>query len=107
MVDGFDFDGLTRADGEAVKDLNDLCQLSAESWEQWGPLLDSCMKFSPPGESAPPLPDPLKKMTYKDRNTLRTSGLESDPVILRALELFKGKSLALIEPQTEGASCPA
>jgi len=106
-VDGFDFDGLTRADGEAVKDLNDLCQLSPDSWEQWGPLLDSCMKFSPAGAGAPPLPDPLKKMTHKDRTTLRAAGLEADPVILRALELFKGKSLALIEPQTEGASCPA
>jgi len=106
-VDGFDFEGLTRADGEAVKDLNDLCLLSAESWEQWGPLLDSCMKFSPAGAGSPSLPDPLKKMTYRDRNTLRAAGLEADPVLLKALELFKGRNLALIEPQTEGGPCPA
>ena len=107
VVDGFDFDGLTRADGEAVKDLNDLCQLSPESWEQWGSLLDSCMKFSPAGAGAPSLPDPFRKMTYKDRNTLRAAGLEADPVILRALELFNGRNLALIEPQPGGTSCPA
>lgn len=105
LVDGFDFDGLTRADGGAVKDLNDLCQLSPESWEQWGVLLDSCMKFSPAGAGAPSLPDPFRKMTHKDRNTLRAAGFEADPVILRALELFKGRNLTLNETATGEASC--
>jgi hypothetical protein len=107
VVDGFDFEGLKRADGEAVKDLNDLCQLSTESREQWGALLDSYMKFAPAVVGAPPLPDPLKKMTYKDRNTLRAAGLEADPVILRAIELFDARNLALIETQPEEASCQA
>lgn len=105
VVDGFDFDGLIRADGEAVNDLNDLCKISAESWEQWGSVLDSCMKFSPAGAGAPSLPDPFRKMTHKDRNTLRAAGLEADPVILRALELFKGRNLTLNETATGEAPC--
>jgi hypothetical protein len=106
-VDGFDFDGLTRPDGEPVKDLNDLCQLSSESLEQWGPLLDSCMKFSPVGAGSPSLSDPFRKMTHKDRNTLRAADLEADPVILRVIELFKGRNLTLNETATGEASCPA
>jgi hypothetical protein len=44
-------------------------------------------------------------MTHKDRNTLRAAGLEADPVILRALELFKGRNLTLNETATGEAPC--
>jgi hypothetical protein len=105
VVDGFDFDGLTRADGDSVKDLNDLCQLSSESWKQWGALLDSCMKFSPAAAGSCSLPDVLKKMTHKDLNTLRAAGLESDPIILKAIELFKARNFTFNETATGEASC--
>jgi hypothetical protein len=104
-VDGFDFEGLTRADGEAVKDLNDLCQLSSESWKQWGALLDSCMKFSPAAAGSCSLPDVFKKMTHTDRNTLRAAGLDSDPIILKAIELFKARNFTFNETATGEASC--
>jgi hypothetical protein len=88
-----------------VKDLNDICQLSSESWEQWGVLLDSFMKFSPTWVDAPSPTNPFRKMTHKDHNTIRAGGLEADPVIMRALELFKGRNLTLSETTIEEASC--
>ena len=33
IVDCFDFTGLTRTDGQAVSDLNDLCSVSYEQWQ--------------------------------------------------------------------------
>jgi len=106
-VDGFDFDGLTRTDGKSVKDLNDLCQASANSWAQWGALLNSCMKFAVPNESPHHFRDSLKKMKNQNHNTYRRHGLHDDPVILRAIELFEARKLTLIEPQPEEAPCLA
>ena len=120
VVDGFSFDGLTRSDGERVKDLNDVCFLSADSWERWGDVLAACMKFAPARPSpAPdePLPPPvpaasadsgfLKNMTHTDRAILTASGFAGDPVILKAVELFKGRNLFFSCGQPEGEQCPA
>ena len=46
-VDGFNFSGLIRADGEPVKDLNDCTKISPESAARWGATLSGMMKFSP------------------------------------------------------------
>lgn len=121
VVDGFTFDGLTRADGERVKDLNDVCFLSADSWEQWGAVLGSCMRFAaplppvpapalpilPPATAGPAVPDFLKNMTHTDRATLAVSGFADDPVILKAIELFKGRNLSVSNGQPEGEQCQA
>ena len=116
-VDGFSFDGLTRADGEPLKDLNDLCFLSADSWEQWGAVVGSCMRFAaplpspapaspmlPPG--GPAVPD-FQNMTHHARSTLSASAFAGDPIILKAISLFKGRNLSFSSGQPEGAQCPA
>ena len=53
VVDGFNFSGLIRADGEPVNDLNDCTQLSPESGERWGATLSGMMKFAPRCDSGP------------------------------------------------------
>jgi len=93
IVDGFDVSGLLRDDGAPVKDLNDLCRIGAESWEQWRALVDSCMSFMP----APPVAEnadasrAAKLLTHSEREILRRAGLEDDPLILRAVEIFGGR----------------
>jgi hypothetical protein len=41
----FDFDGLTRTDGESVGDLNDLASVDYESWETHRQAIEGCMIF--------------------------------------------------------------
>ena len=51
-VDGFTFDGLTRTDGEPVKDLCDLASIDADSWETNHDVVENCMSFATEGRSA-------------------------------------------------------
>ena len=46
VVDGFSFDGLFQSDGRPVKDLNDLCRIGADSWEEHRNVIESCMDFA-------------------------------------------------------------
>jgi len=46
VVDGFSFDGLFQSDGRQVKDLNDLCRIGADSWEEHRNVIESCMDFA-------------------------------------------------------------
>ena len=46
VVDGFSFDGLFQSDGRPVKDLNDLCRIGADSWEEHRNAIESCMDFT-------------------------------------------------------------
>jgi hypothetical protein len=93
IVDGFDFSGLLRDDSAPVKDLNDLCRISAESWEQWRALVDLCMSFAP----APPVVEnanasrAAKLLTHSEREILRHAGFENDTLILNAVEIFGGR----------------
>jgi hypothetical protein len=107
VVDGFTFDGLTRADGEPVKDLNDVCQLSADSWEQWGEILNSCMRFLP---TPPPAPTSklaaLQNMRHTDAVKLSESAFANDPLILKAIDIFSPQSLIFSNNQPEAIACP-
>ena len=60
VVDGFNFSGLIRDNGEPAKDLNDCTSLSPISLARWGSLLSSMMQFAPRKEAspAPELPPP-------------------------------------------------
>ena len=51
-VDGFTFDGLTRADGAPVKDLCDLASIGVDSWEAHRDLVENCMAFADVGRAA-------------------------------------------------------
>jgi len=44
-VDGFNFDGLTRSDGEPVSDLCDLASIDPDSWERERDAVENCMNF--------------------------------------------------------------
>jgi hypothetical protein len=44
-VDGFAFDGLLKSDGGAVKDLNDLALIGADSWEENRALIEAVTLF--------------------------------------------------------------
>ena len=44
-VSGFSFDGMTRSDGEAVGDLNDMASIGADSWEEHRELIENAMRF--------------------------------------------------------------
>ena len=46
VVDGFSFEGLFQSDGRPVKDLNDLCRIGADSWEEHRKAIESCMDFA-------------------------------------------------------------
>lgn len=98
-VDGFDFSEMLREDGSPVGDLNDLCHIGAESLKQWGSLVESFMSFAP---TQVPV-DTLASVTHQEQNIaaasarmltpsevqiIRDSGLENDPLTIRALELF-------------------
>ena len=45
-VDGFTFDGLTRTDGQPVKDLCDMASIDADSWEANRDAVENCMAFA-------------------------------------------------------------
>ncbi|HET9375656.1 MAG TPA: hypothetical protein VFO40_11825 [Chthoniobacterales bacterium] len=45
-VDGYRFDGLWKADGEPVEDLNDLLMIDADSWEQNRETIESIMNYA-------------------------------------------------------------
>lgn len=46
IVDGFSFDGLFQSDGRPVKDLNDLCRIAPDSWEEHRDAIESCMDIA-------------------------------------------------------------
>jgi CHC2 zinc finger len=46
VVDAYSFDGLIKSDGKAVRDINDLCQISPDSEEKYCGVLDSLMDFA-------------------------------------------------------------
>lgn len=101
IVDGFDFSGLLRADGSPVADLNDLCRIGADSWEQWRAIVDSCTKFFEAApESAPPAAAvslAAKLLTPRECEEIRRAGFEGDELILRACELFSGRIMDIGE----------
>jgi hypothetical protein len=44
-ISWFDFDGLTRTDGEPVEDLNDIASIDYDSWEAHREAVEGCMIF--------------------------------------------------------------
>jgi hypothetical protein len=48
-VDGFDFGGLLRADGEAVKDLNDFAHVHPDQWEEQRNIIEEAVSFAQEG----------------------------------------------------------
>lgn len=44
-VDGFSFDGMTKADGQPVKDLNDMAAIGPDSWEEHRAAIEGAMNF--------------------------------------------------------------
>ncbi len=93
-VDGFSFDGLTRADGEPVKDLCDALQLSPESRARWGHLVAGCMDYAREAGPAPcaPADDPagriLAKLPASQRQLVAGSDFARDEGFLAAVEMF-------------------
>ena len=45
-VDGFDFSGLIRSDGQPVGDLNDFCLIDADQWEANREMIEGVIQFS-------------------------------------------------------------
>jgi hypothetical protein len=45
VVDGFDFAGLRRDEGEPIKDLNDLCRIDVDSWEEHRDIVEKSMRL--------------------------------------------------------------
>lgn len=93
-VDGFSFDGLTRADGEPVKDLCDALQLSEESRARWGQLVAGCMDFA--REAGPAhcvsADDPagriLARLPAPQRQLVAGTEFARDEGFLAAVEMF-------------------
>jgi hypothetical protein len=47
VVDGFSFTGLLQADGQPVKDLNDLLKIDYDCWEQFRSHIENIVNFAP------------------------------------------------------------
>ena len=45
-VDGYSFAGLTRADGKAVKDLNDFAHVHPDQWEEQRNMIEEAFSFA-------------------------------------------------------------
>jgi hypothetical protein len=45
-VDGFDFSGLVRSDGQLIVDLNDLCLIDVDQWEANREMIEGVIQFS-------------------------------------------------------------
>jgi hypothetical protein len=120
-VDGFDFSGLFRADGEPVRDLNDALLLSVDSWERFGGVVDNCMDFAtgpgcacaPAGGACEPaggadsggeIPSALARFSMAEVEAARAAGFADDPLFLKALEIFEAESIRFEQEET---SCPA
>lgn len=105
VVDGFDFSGLLRADGAAVKDLNDLCLVGPASLEQWRELIDACMSFVPPPPAtsveAKTAALAAKLLTPSERETMRSAGFANDPLVLCAVQTFNARILPADAPMEE------
>jgi hypothetical protein len=50
VVDGYSFDGLIQTGGLPVKDVNDLCRIDADCWENNREVIESVMSFATDGE---------------------------------------------------------
>jgi hypothetical protein len=50
-VDGYELSGLITSDGEAVKDLNDLCRIDADCWAEHQAIVESVMHFAKEGRN--------------------------------------------------------
>ena len=48
-VDGYSFGGLTRADGSAVKDLNDFAHVHPDQWEEQREIIEEAFSFAQEG----------------------------------------------------------
>jgi hypothetical protein len=105
-VDGFDFTGLVKRNGEAVKDLNDCSQLSDESINQHGSLLAGMMDFLPKQPMirpkailfmAPITPDSMNfQACYWNNEEIRAiqgTGLEKDDLIEQLAMQFNAQIL--------------
>lgn len=115
VVDGFNFSGLIRADGEPVKDLNDCTQLSPESVARWGATLAGMMKFAPreavPTEAhggANPPGSPGGWWTAAERAAIKGTDAEGDALLERLARMLSAR---LILPEwrlnLRRALCPA
>ena len=88
-VDGFNFSGLIRVDGEPVKDLNDCTQLSPESAARWGATLSGMVKFAPrdavpteaPGGAGNPPGSPGGWWTAAERAAIKGTPAEGDTLL--------------------------
>jgi len=99
-VDGFDFSGLMKRDGNLVKDLNDCTQLSDESIARYGELLSGMMDLLPKSHKPQPKPNPfLPKLTscgYWSREELaviKGTELEEDALFERLAKMLGGRIL--------------
>jgi len=93
-VDGFDFSGLIKRDGQPVKDLNDCSQLSDESINHYGSILTGMMDFLPKKPKSWPklityvapvpatlLALPSRYWNAEELKSIQGTGLEDDDVI--------------------------
>jgi hypothetical protein len=115
-VDGFNFSGLIRADGEPVKDLNDCTKISPESAARWGATLSGMMKFSPreavpmsaPGGADNPPGSPGGWWTAAERVAIKGTEVEGDSLVG---SLARQLSARVILPEWRNnlkeALCPA
>ncbi len=60
-VDGYSFEGLPRADGSPVGDLNDFVHVWPEQWGDEGPLIEEAFVFGPPPPETSSRPGPQKE----------------------------------------------
>jgi hypothetical protein len=89
LVDGFNFSGLIREDGEPAKDLNDCTKLSRESVARWGSTLAGMMQFAPRDtgrpEEAPRLPATMPEAsgwwTAAERAAIKGTEVEGDSLL--------------------------
>jgi len=126
VVDGFNFSGLIRADGEPVKDLNDCTQLSPESAARWGATLSGMMKFAPRSDEGPgtaprmaptPPESPGGWWSPAERETIKGTAVEGDTLMEQIARTFsarvilpewkKIKAAASGDLLNGGVSCPA
>jgi len=126
VVDGFNFSGLIRADGEPVKDLNDCTQLSPESVARWGATLSGMMKFAPRSDEGPgaaprmaPTPpgSPGGWWSPAERETIKGTDVEGDTLMEQIARTFEArvilpewkkiKAAASGDLLNGGVSCPA
>jgi hypothetical protein len=92
VVDGFDFSGLIRSNGEPAKDLNDCTQLSQASLSRWGATLSGMMKFAGVRADDPLPPGPPGGWwTAPERAAFMGTEIEGDSIIEEVARRFSAR----------------